>query len=52
MSSKKKQNIDLRNDAMALQRERSRRESKKIELSSAQSTEVNPSGHHCRCDRP
>lgn len=38
---KKEQNIDLRNDAMALQRVKEAAEKAKIELSSAQSTEVN-----------
>ena len=41
MSSKKEQNIDLRNDPMALQRVKEAAEKAKIELSSAQSTEVN-----------
>ena len=38
---KKEQNIDLRNDPMALQRVKEAAEKAKIELSSAQSTEVN-----------
>lgn len=38
---KKEQNIDLRNDPMAMQRVKEAAEKAKIELSSAQSTEVN-----------
>ena len=41
MSSKKEQGVDLRNDPMALQRVKEAAEKAKIELSSAQSTEVN-----------